>query len=376
MKAVTSQPDIVVLLVDDQPIVGESIRRSLAAVAEFQFHYCRDPHMALEIAQKLKPTVILQDIVMPGVDGLSLVRAYRANPATADVPVIVLSTKGEASVKGEAFICGANDYLVKLPASIELIARLRHHAMSYMHRTQRDEAYRALHESQRMLLRQNLELERLSNVDGLTGLSNRRYFEEFTTVQWKVAIRQRSAFSILMIDVDDFKSYNDSHGHVAGDLVLKRIANEIKARCQRPNDLVARFGGEEFVVSLSVPMVGALVVAERICQAVEALGISHGTSTDTKAVTVSVGGACTEPSLGEEYLPLIEAADLALYEAKRSGKNRAIVHWQGAEDAGVPTTASAAADDALLNGTPADRSATPRVPERASEGVAKRRSAS
>jgi two-component system chemotaxis family response regulator WspR len=342
VKPLGSAPDIIVLLVDDQPIVGEAIRRTLSGVTDMQFHYCSDPRLALEVAEKIKPSVILQDLLMPGVDGLTLVRAYRAHPPTADVPIIVLSTREHGATKGEAFACGANDYIVKLPDSIELVARLRHHAMSYLHRTQRDQAYRALHESQRMLLLQNLELERLTNVDGLTGLSNRRYFDEFTTVQWKLAIRERNEFSILMIDVDDFKNYNDSYGHVAGDLVLKRIADEIKARCRRPNDLVARFGGEEFVVSLSVPVIGASVVAKRICHAVEALDIAHEASTVAKVVTVSVGGASTEPSPGDEYLPLIEAADLALYEAKRTGKNRVIVHARHADANGVDSSASEA----------------------------------
>jgi len=356
VKVPTPRTDIVVLLIDDQPIVAEAIRRLLAPIADVQFHYCRDPHQALETAEQIKPAVILQDLVMPGVDGLTLVRAYRANPGTADVPVIVLSTKEEAAVKGEAFLCGANDYVVKLPDSIELIARLRHHGMSYLHRVQRDSAYRALHESQRMLLLQNLELERLTHVDGLTGLSNRRYFDEFTTVQWKLAIRERTPFSILMIDVDDFKKYNDYYGHVAGDLVLKRIAQEIKARCQRPNDLVARFGGEEFVVGLCVPLGGALVVAERICDSIVALDISHEASTVGNVVTVSVGGASTWPIHGEDYLPLIEVADLALYEAKRSGKMRAIVHPQHAdEERGLASTASEAAHQ---NGALGDHSST------------------
>jgi two-component system chemotaxis family response regulator WspR len=348
---------VVVLLVDDQPIVAEAVRRLLAPVTDIQFHYCRDPLLALEAAERLMPAVILQDLMMPGVDGLTLVRAYRANPTTTDIPIIVLSMKEEPAIKGEAFACGANDYLVKLPDGIELVARLRHHATSYRHRMQRDQAYRALHESQRMLLRQNLELERLTNVDGLTGLSNRRYFDDFTTVQWKLAIRERRAFSILMIDVDDFKKYNDCYGHIAGDLVLKRIAEEIRARCQRPNDLVARFGGEEFVVSLSSPLDGATVVAERICQGIEALDIAHAASTVGKVVTVSIGGASTWPIQGDEYLPLIEAADLAMYEAKLAGRNRVILHAKQSEEGGVARH-GARGDDSAGRAVEAEKRAT------------------
>jgi two-component system chemotaxis family response regulator WspR len=125
----------------------------------------------------------------------------------------VLSTKEEPLVKSEAFALGANDYLIKLPDAIELIARVRHHSKAYLNQVQRDAAYLALHESQRRLMEINIELQRLTNVDGLTGLSNRRYFNEYTGAQWKLAIRDQSPISILMIDVDNFNLYNDTYGH-------------------------------------------------------------------------------------------------------------------------------------------------------------------
>src|SRR5476649_2728195 len=132
----TAQPPndyaVMVLLVDDQAMVGEAIRRMLANQPNIDFHYCANSADALKIASQIKPTVILQDLVMPGVDGLTLVRQYRANPLTQDVPIIVLSTKDEPAVKSEAFAAGANDYLVKLPDKIELIARIRYHSKSYL----------------------------------------------------------------------------------------------------------------------------------------------------------------------------------------------------------------------------------------------------
>jgi PleD family two-component response regulator len=119
---------IIVLLVDDQPIIGEAVRRALSGHPDIIFHYCDDPAAALSVAGRIRPTVILQDLVMPGVDGLTLVRLFRADPLTADTPIIVLSTKDDPQVKSEAFAAGASDYLVKLPDAIELIARLRHHS--------------------------------------------------------------------------------------------------------------------------------------------------------------------------------------------------------------------------------------------------------
>jgi len=317
---------IMVLLVDDQPLIGEAVRRALAQQPGIEFHYCSDPLDAIKVARQLKPTVILQDLVMPGINGLTLVREYRANPATQNIPIIVLSTKEEPATKSEAFAVGANDYLVKLPDSIELIARIRYHSKAYLNLLQRDEAYRALRQSQQQLVEKNLELERLTNVDGLTGLSNRRYFNEFMQVQWRRAIREQTPFSILMIDVDDFKRYNDSYGHLSGDEVLRRVGAAIQRCCERPTDLAARFGGEEFVVCLATAEAQeAKDFGEKMLEAVRGLEIPHSGSSVAGRVTVSIGGASVLPQREQAYLPLIEAADVALYEAKRAGKNRVVV---------------------------------------------------
>ena len=140
-----------VLLVDDQAIVGESVRRMLADDPAIEFHYCQDPARAIPTANRIRPTVILQDLVMPEVDGLLLVKFYRANPGTRDVPMVVLSSKEEPVVKAKAFALGANDYLVKLPDKIELIARIRYHSQAYRNLVERNEAYAQLAESQRQL---------------------------------------------------------------------------------------------------------------------------------------------------------------------------------------------------------------------------------
>lgn len=144
-------PPVTVLLVDDQAIVGESVRRMLAAEADIQFHFCPDPSQAIPTANAVQPTVILQDLVMPDIDGLQLVKFYRANKATRLTPLIVLSSKEEPVVKARAFALGANDYLVKLPDKVELIARIRYHSRGYVAQLERNEAYRRLEESQRHL---------------------------------------------------------------------------------------------------------------------------------------------------------------------------------------------------------------------------------
>ncbi len=139
-----STPATLVLLVDDQAIIGEAVRRCLAHLPDVAFSYCSDPKEAVALAAELKPTVILQDLVMPGVDGLELLRQYRAAPATKNVPVIVLSTKEDPKTKALAFELGANDYLVKLPDRVELVARIRFQSQFFLNQVQRDEAYAAL----------------------------------------------------------------------------------------------------------------------------------------------------------------------------------------------------------------------------------------
>jgi sigma-B regulation protein RsbU (phosphoserine phosphatase) len=147
----TPEHPVTVLLIDDQPIVGEAVRRLLAGEPGLAFHFCSDPAKAIEKANEVGPTVILQDLVMPEIDGLTLVKFFRANAATREVPLIVLSTKEEPTVKAQAFATGANDYLVKLPDKVELIARVRYHSKGYVAQLERNEAYRKLAESQRQL---------------------------------------------------------------------------------------------------------------------------------------------------------------------------------------------------------------------------------
>ena len=151
LEPALTQHKVTVLLVDDQPIVGETVRRMLAGEEDIVFHYCKDPARAVERANEIGPTVILQDLVMPDIDGLTLVKHFRENEATRETPMIVLSTKEDPKIKADAFGLGANDYIVKLPDRLELLARIRYHSQSYIYLLQRNEAYQALLASQKML---------------------------------------------------------------------------------------------------------------------------------------------------------------------------------------------------------------------------------
>ena len=151
LSASLTQYNITVLLIDDQTIVAAAVERMLAGEEDIEFHYCQDPTQAIQTASEISPTVILQDLVMPEIDGLTLVKFFRAHQSLKDVPLIVLSTKEEALTKANAFAVGANDYLVKLPDKLELIARIRYHSRGYINLLQRNEAYEELLKSQQAL---------------------------------------------------------------------------------------------------------------------------------------------------------------------------------------------------------------------------------
>jgi two-component system chemotaxis family response regulator WspR len=312
-----------VLLVDDQPMIVEAVRRMLAPHPDIEFHYVTDPAPAVEAAAQLAPTVILQDLVMPMTDGFALVRAYRAHPALEQVPVVVLSVRDDPKLKAHAFTMGANDYLVKLPDALELVARVRYHSGAHISRLQRDEAFRFLRESQQSLAEANIELHKLAALDGLTGVANRRRFDEALRLEWQRGQRERKPLALLMCDVDYFKPYNDQLGHVAGDLALKMVAAVLTENLKRPADLAARYGGEEFALILpETDAPGAAIVAESCRAHLAALALPHPGSPAGGTVTMSIGVACTVPGPSVSPEELLASADTALYGAKANGRNR------------------------------------------------------
>jgi two-component system chemotaxis family response regulator WspR len=316
----------VVLLVDDQPIVGAAVKKMLAEEADIAFHFCNSAATALAMAETVSPTTILQDIVMPDVDGYTMLQRYRENAATSDIPVIVLSSKEDPRDKSEAFAKGASDYLVKLPDRIELVARIRAHSRSYLAQRERDAAFNALEAARRELEAKNAILERMTAIDGLTGIANRRRFDEALLSEWRRARRDHTCIGLVLIDVDFFKRYNDHYGHLSGDDCLRKVATALATTLRRPADLVARYGGEEFVALLPQTDRGGIeTVAESLRAAVESLAVAHEKSDATSTVTISLGCALAMPQAtdaDDAAQALIARADQALYEAKRSGRNR------------------------------------------------------
>jgi len=320
----TNNPDsiAVVLLVDDQMMVAEGIRRMLASESDIIFHYCNDPNQAVEKAIELQPTIILQDLIMPDIDGYALVDAYRKNEKTQNIPVIVLSSKDDPEDKSLAFERGANDYLVKLPSKIELIARIHAHSKSYMIQLQRDEAFKELRELQGDLEKSNAELQKLSSLDGLTGIANRRSFDGFINTECLRSVRENTTLSLILIDIDFFKPFNDNYGHLAGDGCLRQVAAALAELVHRPADLVARYGGEEFAVVLpNTDIIGAENLAEKLRIKIASLKIPHEFSEVTDHITLSLGITSGVACEGSSPSDLILQADEALYLAKDSGRD-------------------------------------------------------
>lgn len=240
-----SSHDIRVLLVDDQRMIGEAVRRMVAGEPGLSFMYCQVPEDAMQVAESFRPTVILQDLVMPGIDGLALVERYRANPVTRDVPTIVLSSQEEPLVKADAFARGANDYLVKLPDRIELLARIRHHSLGYIHLLERNEAFDALAASQQRLaaeLAEAAEYVRSLLPAPLAGdIAVRWDFESCSSVGG-------DAFGYHWIDDDHFAAYLlDVCGHGVGAALLSvSVMNTLSGHTlagtdfRRPAEVLAR----------------------------------------------------------------------------------------------------------------------------------------
>jgi diguanylate cyclase (GGDEF)-like protein len=287
----------------------------------------RTGEAGVERARLAHPDLILLDIQLPGSDGFAICRQLKASPQTSDIPVIFMTALGELEHKLAGFAAGGVDYVSKPFQVEELLARVSTHLALYqLQRALQAEVYERK-QTEIALRRANLELQRLAVLDELTRVANRRRFDQYLLAQ--CAQPQHPALSLLLCDVDSFKSYNDHYGHQAGDRCLQLVAREISRSVGRAKDLVARYGGEEFAVIMpDTDLAGALSVAEVIRRNVERLRLAHARSEVSSYVTISIGVACSYAA--PEAIPegLVAIADAALYAAKRQGRNRCVAEGE------------------------------------------------
>ncbi|TVR01916.1 MAG: diguanylate cyclase [Desulfovibrionales bacterium] len=290
-----------VLIVDDVPVNIQVLAEALRV--DYRVRIAASGAKALAIAASDDPPdIILLDVMMPEMDGYEVCRLLKNDPVTKEIPVIFITAKTDSEDEARGLNLGAVDYIAK-PFSIPVVkARVRTHVD--------------------LKVRTEL-LEQLAMLDGLTGIANRRSFEQSLEQEWKRASRNALPISVVMIDIDYFKPYNDHYGHGAGDVCLQQVAAALRSEIHRPMDVVTRFGGEEFAALLpETDADGALVIARAFCRAVANLNLPHGYSLTADHVTVSVGHATTIALPDKSSRELVNAADKALYEAKNSGRNR------------------------------------------------------
>jgi diguanylate cyclase (GGDEF)-like protein len=290
-----------IFIIDDTPTNIELLAAALST--DFSIKFATSGAKALELLEKAeKPDLILLDVMMPGMDGYEVCRRLKENPVTRAIPVIFISAKSDVADQARGFSLGAVDYIPK-PFELPLvIARVRTHL--------------------NLKLRTDL-LEAQASIDALTGIANRRRFDEVLRTEWRRAARNIMPLSLLMFDVDHFKAFNDHYGHGAGDDCLRNIGMALQHAELRPGDFVARYGGEEFAVILpSCHSAGARAIAEQIRGNIEGLQMNHAYSSCAPMVTVSVGCATQKPAQGGDVSGLFLAADMALYRAKQDGRNR------------------------------------------------------
>lgn len=288
-----------VLIVDDEKFNVNILNDILSA--KYTTYIAMDGQTALEMAQEIVPDIILLDIVMPSMSGFEVIASLKSSDITRHIPVVFITGRDSVEDEETGFFLGAVDYITKPFHNSIVVARVRNHlqVVEYIRR-----------------------IEHLCKIDMVTNIANRRSLDDQLRKEWLRSIRSKNSISILMIDLDNFKKYNDMYGHPQGDRLLKTVAEIFGQTLRRPADFVARWGGEEFAVLLpGTDLNGALEVAEQLRINVEQAVILCEDQTKTR-ITVSIGVNSKYPTRNSSLEQFISLADKALYAAKADGKNK------------------------------------------------------
>ena len=300
-----TEPQARILVVDDELINIELISDIFGEDHEVLF--ATEGLRALEIAATAKPDVILLDVMMPGMDGYEVCRQLKAERLTEGIPVIFISALNDEEAETWGLLIGAVDYVTKpfRPAVVKMRVN-----------------------NQIELKHARELLTRLAITDGLTGLANRRHFDDTLELEYARHARSGAELSLILLDIDHFKLFNDTYGHVSGDDCLRQVARSIDSIIVRTTDLSARYGGEEFVCVLpETGQIAAVAIAEKIRQSIMALSIPHSASSVADCVTASIGVVTTRCEQGKSVLNIVAQVDEQLYAAKSGGRNR-VCKWR------------------------------------------------
>ena len=323
-----------VLIVDDRPeniLALESILEGLPIKVESAL----SGNDALALMFDYDFSLVLLDVQMPEMNGFEVAELMRSCEKTRSIPIIfVTAINKEQKYVFKGYELGAVDYLFKPIEPLVLKSKVKVFTELYKQKILLQKQTYLLEQKIEELIRlreSNYELQKLSAHDGLTGIPNRRGLDEFIEREWRAAIRERYAISLLMLDIDFFKVFNDTYGHLAGDECLKTVAGTLRDSLRRPKDFVARYGGEEFVVLLpNTDQEGALFVADNLRKAIADLCIPNENCGQSSVVTLSVGVHTVWPTLETSLTEFMSEVDQALYEAKMTGRNKVCPYRPGA----------------------------------------------
>lgn len=294
-----------VLVVDDQITTIQLLNHMLKE--HYDVSMARTGEQAVTLCQRLKPDLLLLDLVLPDIDGFEVCRRLKADPLTCDIPIIFITGSDSSEDECRALDAGAVDFMTKPLRATSVLARVKIHLTI---------------KAQADLLR------KMAFIDGLTGVANRRHFDDCLRNEWRRARRAGNSVGLVMIDIDHFKAYNDRYGHQAGDHCLKQVAMRLQESLRRPGDLLARYGGEEFVALLiDTDLNGACQVADTLLRNIRQLSLGP-----EQSVTISCGVTAATPTHDDGYELLKSAADGALYRAKNAGRD--CCQWHSLEDVG------------------------------------------
>ncbi|TGK19243.1 diguanylate cyclase [Leptospira fluminis] len=334
-KKTMTSPDLRkdrILILDDAPENCLLVERILKKAGYGEVISTQNPETALEWLglsgdpKKRRPvSLLLLDILLPGgQNGLDLLRQFGDREELADLPVIIITAIHDTHTLESAFEAGAVDYVTKPFDATELRARVRSALRLRHEMVQRRRREKDLEEITDKLSEAYQTLLRVSRTDGLSGIWNRRFFDEILDVEWKRANRSEKPISLLLIDIDFFKRFNDTYGHQAGDDCIRKVASVLKETAKRAGDFAARYGGEEFAIILpETDEERAIVVAEKVRAKVVELQIPHKMSETSESVSVSIGVATGKGNKNDmNREDLVRMADESLYESKAGGRNR------------------------------------------------------